>query len=207
MDWRDCQQVGVVVNPAFSVAVYCGSRLSRDAKFQSVAIDVGRWIGERQGQLVYGGGNAGLMGQVAQATQSHGGRVVGVIPEALVRKELANETCDELHVVKNMHERKALMAERADMFLAIPGGIGTFEEFFEVWTWKQLGYHRKPIGLLNCDGYYDGLLSFMQQTVAVDFVSDWQMDLITVGSTADALLQTLRDQCSATQAGINIQAI
>lgn len=195
------------MNPNFSIAVYCGSRLSTNENFGNWARKVGEWIGERKGQLVYGGGNAGLMGQVAQATQKQGGRVVGVIPEALVRKELANPACDELHIVKNMHDRKALMAERADIFLAIPGGIGTFEEFFEVWTWKQLGYHRKPIGLLNCDGYYDGLLSFMRQTVEVDFVSDWQMDLITVGASVDELLASLLNQSYGARSGIDTQAL
>ena len=103
---------------------------------------VGSWIGQHQGQLIYGGGNNGLMGVVAQATAQAGGRVVGVIPQALVDKEVARLECDELHVVQTMHERKQMMAERADAFLAIPGGIGTLEEFFEVWSWRQLGYHR-----------------------------------------------------------------
>ncbi|MEY2994874.1 MAG: hypothetical protein RL357_1809 [Pseudomonadota bacterium] len=191
----------------FSVAVYCGSRLSSAPHFVNLAQEVGQWIGQRGGRLVYGGGNAGLMGQVAHATQQSGGSVMGVIPEALVRKELANDACDELHVVRNMHERKAMMAEEADMFLAIPGGIGTFEEFFEVWTWRQLGYHDKPIGLLNSHGYYDGLLSFMQHTVEVDFVSDWQMDLITVGSDAQDLLARLSEQWSQSRGDMNTDAI
>ena len=121
---------------------------------------------------IYGGGSNGLMGTVAMATKAAGGRVVGIIPHALADKETANTYCDELHMVDNMHQRKFMMAERADAFLALPGGIGTFEELFEVWTWKQLGFHNKPIGLLNVDGYYDGLLSFMQNTVDHGFVSD-----------------------------------
>ena len=115
-----------------------------------------------------------------------------MIPEALVGKELANHACDELHVVRNMHERKALMAERADAFLAIPGGIGTFEELFEVWTWRQLGYHDKPIGILNANGYYDRLLAFLDDTVQAGFVSPWQMDLVQIGSDAATLLGDLR---------------
>ena len=163
----------------------------RTAGFAAVAADVGRWIGEHGGQLVYGGGNNGLMGVVADATLAAGGRVVGVIPHALVEKEWAKLDCTELHVVDNMHERKRMMAERADAFLALPGGIGTFEELFEVWTWRQLGYHDKPIGLLNVDGYYDPLLAFLDSSVRHGFMSDWQMDLLRVGTDATALLSGL----------------
>jgi uncharacterized protein (TIGR00730 family) len=177
--------------PAFSVCVYCGSRPGSHAAFLEVARATGRWIGEHGGQLVYGGGNNGLMGAVATATLEAGGRVVGVIPESLVEKEFANRDCTELHVVKTMHERKRMMAERADAFLALPGGIGTFEEFFEVWTWRQLGYHDKPIGLLNTAGYYDALLVFLQQTVSGGFVNPWQMELVRVGTEAAALLPQL----------------
>ena len=176
---------------SFSLCVYCGSRLGTTPGFTAVAADVGRWIGERGGQLVYGGGNAGLMGVVADATLAAGGRVVGVIPHALVEKELAKLDCTELHVVDNMHERKRMMAERADAFLALPGGIGTFEELFEVWTWRQLGYHDKPIGLLNVGGYYDPLLAFLESSVRHSFMSDWQMGLICVDQGAPALLSRL----------------
>ena len=146
-----------MAEPAFSVCVYCGSRPGDNPAYTQVAQAVGQWIGAHHGQLVYGGGRSGLMGTVAEATRLAGGRVVGVIPQALVDKELANRQCDELHIVQTMHERKAMMAERSDAFLALPGGIGTFEELFEVWTWRQLGYHDKPLGLLNVTGYYDGL--------------------------------------------------
>jgi uncharacterized protein (TIGR00730 family) len=117
--------------------------------------------------------------------------VVGVIPHALAAKETANESCDELHMVDNMHQRKFMMAERADAFLALPGGIGTFEELFEVWTWRQLAFHNKPIGLLNVDGYYDGLISFMQNTVNNGFVSDWQMDFVFISTKSEELLPRL----------------
>jgi uncharacterized protein (TIGR00730 family) len=179
--------------PLFSICVYCGSRAGRIEHFKTLAADVGRWIGERGGQLVYGGGNAGLMGVVADATLAAGGTVIGVIPQALVARELAKRDCTELHIVDNMHERKRMMAERADMFLALPGGIGTMEEFFEVWTWRQLGYHDKPVGLLNANGYYDALLQFLAATVRDDFMSDWQMDLVRVGTSAPELLQALVD--------------
>ena len=179
------------MKPAFSLCVYCGSRNGNDASFLETARQVGQWIGERGGQLVYGGGNNGLMGVLADATLAGGGSVVGVIPHALVEREWAKRDCTELYVVDNMHQRKSMMAERADAFLALPGGIGTFEEFFEAWTWRQLGYHDKPVGVLNAGGYYDGLLSFLQQSVGHGFMSEAQMQLLTVGSDAPALLETL----------------
>ncbi|HET7866632.1 MAG TPA: TIGR00730 family Rossman fold protein [Burkholderiaceae bacterium] len=177
--------------PFFSLCVYCGSRVGSAPGFTAAAAAVGRWIGERHGQLVYGGGNNGLMGIVADATLAAGGRVVGVIPSALVDKEFAKLDCTELHVVDNMHERKRMMAERADAFLALPGGIGTLEEFFEVWTWRQLGYHDKPVGLLNLDGYYQPLLEFLRSTVGHGLMSDWQMDLVRVGDDWERLLPEL----------------
>lgn len=152
---------------------------------------MGRWIGKSGGQLVYGGGRSGLMGVVAQAAREAGARVVGVIPQALVDKELANQDCDELHIVQTMHERKAMMAERSDCFLALPGGIGTFEELFEVWTWRQLGYHHKPIGLLNTASYYDGLLAFLKTSVDSGLMNDWQMGLLHSGTDINTLLPTL----------------
>jgi uncharacterized protein (TIGR00730 family) len=179
------------MTPNFSLCVYCGSRLGAKPEFQTLAAEVGAWIGRHGGQLVYGGGNNGLMGVVADATLAAGGRVVGVIPHALVEREFAKRDCTELHVVDNMHQRKHMMAERADAFLALPGGIGTFEELFEVWTWRQLGYHDKPVGILNAGGYYDTLLSFLSQSVASGFMSDWQMQLVKIASTAQELLPQL----------------
>ena len=131
------------------------------------------------------------MGIVAESTRAAGGRVVGIIPQALVEREWAHEGCDELHVVDTMHERKRMMMERADAFLALPGGIGTFEELFEAWTWRQLGYHDKPVGILNSHGFYTHLMSFMQQVVTDGFLGEWQMDLVQVGDQAPALLQSL----------------
>ena len=180
--------------PAFSICVYCGSRNGDDPRFANLAQQVGTWIGLHGGQLVYGGGRNGLMGIVAQATMAAGGQVIGIIPKALVDKEWAHHGCTELHVVETMHERKRMMAERADAFLALPGGIGTFEELFEVWTWRQLGYHDKPIGILNSEGYYDGLMAFIGQVVAHDFMGEWQTDLVTVGSNPLDLLKSLVEQ-------------
>ena len=182
------------MTPSFSICVYCGSRPGERPEFRAAAEAVGRWIGEQRGQLVYGGGRTGLMGIVAEATRAAGGRVVGVIPQALVDKELANHASDELHVVDTMHERKAMMGERADAFVALPGGIGTFEELFEIWTWRQLGYHDKPVGILNVAGYYDGLLAFLAHSVREDFMGQWQMGLVRAGDEPAALLAALREE-------------
>lgn len=190
-DWSVRRLESMNNSPLFSVCVYCGSRSGLSPAFANVAREVGHWIGSHRGQLVYGGGNNGLMGLVAQATADAGGRVVGIIPTALQSKEMTRTACTELHVVQTMHERKQMMAERADVFLALPGGIGTFEELFEVWTWRQLGYHNKPIGLLNTSGYYDGLLQFTGHSVTQGFLSDWQMDLLRIGSDPVTLLQEL----------------
>ena len=179
------------MTPPFSICVYCGSRAGVAAPFVQSARDVGRWIGERGGQLVYGGGNNGLMGTVADATLAAGGTVVGIIPNALVEKEFAKRDCTELHVVETMHERKQMMAERAGAFLALAGGIGTFEELFEVWTWRQLGYHDKPVGILDTAGYYQPLLAFLQSSVRAGFMNDWQMDLVRVGTEPGTLCEAL----------------
>lgn len=178
-------------SPSFSLCVYCGSKAGLDTRLVDAASHVGNWIGRHGGQLVYGGGNNGLMGVVADATLAAGGTVLGVIPENLVIKELAKQDCTELHVVQTMHQRKQMMAERADAFLALPGGIGTLEEFFEVWTWRQLGYHDKPIGILNVAGYYDSLLGFIEESVKQGLISEWQMGLIQQSADTDALLQQL----------------
>ena len=193
--------------PTFSLCVYCGSRPGNDARYLDAATAVGQWIGHHGGQLVYGGGRTGLMGQVAEATRQAGGRVVGIIPQALVDREVANPLCDELHVVANMHQRKAMMAERSHAFLALPGGIGTFEELFEVWTWRQLGYHDKPLGLLNVAGYYDGLLGFLQTSVASGFMGEWQMGLLHTGSDASELLQSLVEQAGTNAGQIPLRSV
>jgi uncharacterized protein (TIGR00730 family) len=179
------------MKPAFSVCVYCGSRPGLNPEFTTAAEQIGRWIGQHGGQLVYGGGHGGLMGLMADAALAAGARVVGIIPKALVEKEWAHKGCTELHIVNTMHQRKHMMAERADAFLALPGGIGTFEELFEVWTWRQLGYHDKPIGLLNIANYYNPLLEFLAKSVEQQFLSDWQMDLVRAGTNPSVLLQDL----------------
>jgi uncharacterized protein (TIGR00730 family) len=178
-------------SPAFSICIYCGSRPGSDPAYVAAARHAGRWIADHGGQLVYGGGHGGLMGIVADAALEGGARVVGVIPRSLVEREWAHQGCTELHVVETMHERKRMMAERADAFLALPGGIGTLEELFEVWTWRQLGYHDKPVGILNTNGYYHGLLNFMQHTVQQGFLNDSQCNLVRTGDAVGALLTEL----------------
>ncbi|MXN65756.1 TIGR00730 family Rossman fold protein [Stappia sp. GBMRC 2046] len=153
-----------------SICVFCGSSFGRSDEYKSAAEAMGREIAASGRRLVYGGAKVGLMGAVADAAVAQGGEVIGVLPKALQEKELAHEGLAELHVVGSMHERKALMADLSDAFVSLPGGTGTMEELFEVWTWGQLGYHEKPCGLLNIGGYYDNLLAFLRHTVTQEFV-------------------------------------
>ncbi len=180
----------------FTLCVYCGSRLGDDPAHAHAAWAVGREIAQRGWQLVYGGGNVGLMGIVADAALAGGAPVIGVIPRSLMEREVGHPGLSELHVVETMHQRKQGMAERADAFLALPGGIGTFEELFEVWTWRQLGYHDQPIGLLNVGGYYNALVAFMQQTVDAGFVSDGTRAMLEIGDEPSALLDRLAAQAA-----------
>jgi len=186
------------MKPAFSVCVYCGSKPGLEPQFAQVAQQVGRWIGQHGGQLVYGGGKAGLMGVVAQATLEAQGRVVGIIPKALMEREMAFTQCQELIVVETMHERKRLMAERSDVFVALAGGIGTLEELFEVWTWRQLSYHDKPIGILNTAGYFNHLLAFLKTSVTQELLSDWQMNLVQIDESPLTLLPDLVQKAGLT---------
>ncbi|HEY6135418.1 MAG TPA: TIGR00730 family Rossman fold protein [Rubrivivax sp.] len=181
----------------FTLCVYCGSRHGARPEYTAIARAVGREIGLRGWQLVYGGGNVGLMGEVADAAMAHGARVIGVIPRSLMEREVGHRALSELHVVDTMHQRKQLMAERASAFVALPGGIGTLEELFEVWTWRQLGYHDQPIGLLNVAGYYDPLLDFMNRTVAEGFLSEAQRGAVLAGTDAVSLLDRLHIEAAA----------
>jgi uncharacterized protein (TIGR00730 family) len=181
---------------ALSVAVYCGSRFGDRPAFADAARALGRLLAERGACVVYGGGRVGLMGTVADAALAAGGRVVGVIPQALMDREVGHAGLTELHVVQTMHERKQLMAERADAFVALPGGIGTLEEIYEVWSWQQLGYHDKPVALLNVDGYYDPLLEFMRVSHERGFVSAPQFHALLVDDDAARLLTRI-DEAAA----------
>jgi hypothetical protein len=174
-----------------SVCVYCGSRSGSRPAYRALARALGQAIGARGWQLVYGGGRAGLMGEVADATLAAGGRVVGVIPDSLMQAEVGHAGLTELHVVRTMHARKQMMAERSDAFIAMPGGIGTFEELFEVWTWRHLGYHDRPLGLLDAAGYWQPLLRFLQHAVAEGFMGEDQMTMLHVAQQPDALLDAL----------------
>jgi uncharacterized protein (TIGR00730 family) len=174
-----------------TLCVYCGSSPGTDPAFAEAARAVGTLIGREGWQLVYGGGRAGLMGIVADAALAAGAPVVGVIPESLMARELGHPGLTELHVVETMHQRKTMMAERADAFVALPGGIGTFEELFEVWTWRQLGYHDKPVGLLNVAGYYDALLAFLDQATDKGFMRAAQHELLQVHTDPRTLLSRL----------------
>ena len=176
---------------ALSVAVYCGSRFGDLPAYAEVARDLGRLIAQSGGSVVYGGGRVGLMGAVADAALAAGGPVIGVIPQALMDREVGHVGLTELHVVQTMHERKQLMAERADAFIALPGGIGTLEEIYEVWSWQQLGYHDKPVALLNVEGYYDALLDFMRVSFERGFVSAPQYHALLVDDNPARLLARL----------------
>jgi uncharacterized protein (TIGR00730 family) len=173
------------------VCVFCGSSSGVRPGYRAAAEELGRTLAARGIGLVYGGARVGLMGAVADAVVNAGGQVIGVIPEALVAKEVAHTGLTELRVVRSMHERKAVMADLSDGFIAIPGGWGTLEEFFEVLTWGQLGLHQKPCGLLNVEEYFDGLLSFADRMIEEGFVRRENAAMISVSSDPAALLDLL----------------
>lgn len=170
------------------ICVYCGSNLGRGVAFANATRSLAVTLVERGIGVVYGGAGVGLMGVLADETLRLGGEIIGVIPESLVEKEMANERLTELHVVGSMHERKALMAELSDGFIALPGGIDTLEEFFEVLTWSQLGLHAKPCGLLNVDGYFSSLLAFLDTSVASGFLRAENRAMVLVDAEPPRLL-------------------
>jgi len=171
-----------------NICVYCGSNPGRQEAYSSAARALAKSLVDRNLGLVYGGASVGIMGLIADTVLQLGGRAVGVIPEALVRKEVAHKSLTELHVTQSMHERKTLMAELSDGFIAMPGGIGTLEEIFEIWTWAQLGIHAKPCGLLNAAGYFDALTTFLDHAVAEQFVKPPHRAILIVEQTPDVLL-------------------
>lgn len=170
------------------ICVYCGSRPGNDPAFSAAAESVGRLLAERGLGLVYGGGDVGLMGAVADSALDAGGAVIGVIPEALSEREVAHGGLTELHVVDSMHTRKRRMADLADGFVALPGGFGTLEELIEMLTWAQLGFHTDPCGLLNVAGYYDELVAFVETQVDAGFVEPAHRRLLTVTDDPTELL-------------------
>ena len=174
-----------------SICIFCGSSTGRNSAYKGAAIELGRLLAERELTLVYGGGNIGLMGEIAQSVINNGGKAIGVIPQFLVEKELVYHKLTEVRVVDSMHERKAIMAELADAFIAMPGGFGTLEETVEVLTWAQLGLHRKPIGLLNIDGYYDYLNDFFNHMVTEGFLMREYKDMLLIKDDPAAMLESL----------------
>ncbi|WP_018150910.1 LOG family protein [Leeia oryzae] len=175
------------------LAVFCGSHAGHDAVFTDAAIALGKALADQDIELVYGGGKVGLMGEIANAVMQHGGVVTGVIPEALKQKELAHTGITRLHVVDDMHQRKNMMASLSDGFIAMPGAAGTLEEFFEVWTWAQLGYHQKPCAILNVNGFFDPLIEMMQKVVAHGFMRDAHLDMIIISQDPAEILRQMKE--------------
>lgn len=171
-----------------SICIYCGSSPGRLEAYGSAAFSLAESLVRRNIRLVYGGAGIGIMGMLADQVLKLGGQAIGVIPKALAHKEVAHKNLTELHVTQSMHERKMLMAELADGFIALPGGIGTLEELFEIWTWAQLGFHHKPCGLLNVEGYYDSLIGFLDHVLAEQFVNKHHHAMLMVETNPDALL-------------------
>lgn len=172
-----------------SLCIYCGSSHGRLDAYALAAFSLAESLVSRNIRLVYGGASIGIMGRVADHVLKLGGEAVGVIPKALAHKEVAHQHLTELHVTQSMHERKMLMAELSDGFIALPGGIGTLEELFEIWTWAQLGFHHKPCGLLNVEGYYDALIKFLDHVRAEQFVKHHHHAMLMVETNPDALLE------------------
>ena len=175
------------------LAVYCGSASPADPVYIESAKMVGRSLAERGIALVYGGGRLGLMGAVADACIEAGGEVIGVIPEALSSKEVKNDFCTELHVVAGMHERKKMFTDLSDGFITIPGGVGTMDELWEAISWAQLGYHEKPVGLLNVAGFYDHLIAFNRHMAEIGFVREAHKNIMIVDDTLDGLLAKMAE--------------
>lgn len=178
------------------LAIFLGSRDGSDPAYAELAYGVGRSLAERDIELVYGGGSGGLMGRVSQGVLDHGGRVFGVIPRFMVEREWArlHQERVEMHVVDTMHERKAMMSVEAEAFLVLPGGLGTLEELFEVWTWRTLGLHEKPIGLLSPDGFWDPLVAMLHRLADDDFMDTQTVRDLVVGASLDDVLEGLAAQ-------------
>ncbi|MGO4388401.1 TIGR00730 family Rossman fold protein [Microvirga sp. 2YAF29] len=174
------------------LCVFCGSSAGQDPVYLETARLLGETLARNGIELVYGGASVGLMGAVADAVLANGGRVIGVMPQALADKEIAHASLSDLRVVGSMHERKAMMAELSDGFIALPGGLGTFEELFEVWTWAQLGYHKKPCALLNVAGFYDKLADFLDDVVERGFVKPIHRAMLIVQDEPAALIDAIR---------------
>ena len=176
------------MSPLRRVCVFCGSSTGRNPSYRHLADRLGRTLAQRGLGVVYGGGRVGLMGALADGALAAGGEVIGVIPQALMDREIGHRGLTELRIVGSMHERKAVMAELADGFIALPGGIGTLEELFEVWTWAQLGLHGKPCGLLDSDGFFGPLVEFLDHLVLTGFVQPQYRAMLHAAESPDDLL-------------------
>jgi uncharacterized protein (TIGR00730 family) len=190
------------VNNVRRLAVYCGSAPGSRPVFAEAACATARAMVRRDVELVYGGGRLGLMGLIADSVLDLGGRVYGVIPAALIELEVAHEGVTELYRVETMHERKAKMTELADAFLALPGGIGTLDELFEAWSWNALGYHAKPFCLLNVEGFWDGMIDFMDHATRSGFLSQQRRIQLLVASTPEEALEYLDEAAAAATQGM-----
>jgi uncharacterized protein (TIGR00730 family) len=179
------------------ICIFCGSSSGKRSVYEQAAQHVGRLLAVRSVELVYGGGNVGLMGTLANACLESGGRVIGVIPQSLVDKEVAHTGLTELRVVRSMHERKFLMAELSDAFMALPGGYGTWEELFEMLTWSQLGIHRKAFAILNVNGYYDALLKMADNAVDEGFLRSANRDLLLADTDPERLMDRMTSRFAA----------
>ncbi len=175
-----------------SLCVFCGANFGTRPEYRQAAQAVGRMLAAQKIRLVYGAGNVGLMGVLADSCLAAGGEVIGVIPDSLVRHEVAHLGLTDLRIVHTMHERKAMMADLSDAFIALPGGIGTFEELFEVWTWAQLGLHQKPVGLLNVAAYFDPLIAMVHHGMQEGFLKQKHLDTLIVDQDPEQLLESLR---------------
>ncbi len=175
-----------------NICVYCGSSSGRNPVYQDAAVQLAHLLIQYNITLVYGGASIGIMGKVADEVLRLNGRVVGVIPEALAQKEILHPNLTETYITKSMHERKMQMADLADGFIALPGGIGTLEELFEIWTWAQLGFHQKPCGLLNVAGYYDALIQFLNQAHQEAFIRQQHLNLLQVENNPEDLINRFR---------------
>lgn len=175
-----------------TVCVYCGSSFGNNPVYSAVARELGQALAEQQIELIYGGGRVGLMGVVADAVLAAGGRVQGVIPQALADREVAHHGLTQLHIVQSMHDRKSMMADLSEGFIALPGGIGTLEELFEIWTWAQLGIHTRPIGILNIAGYFDRLLEFLTHAVREAFLKPAHRQTAVVSADVADLLEQMQ---------------
>jgi uncharacterized protein (TIGR00730 family) len=181
-----------MIAPLHRICVFAGSSVGRQRSYAAAAELLGLTLAQQRIGLVYGGSGIGLMGRMADAALAAGGEVIGVIPEALHQREVGHANLTELHVVSSMHQRKAMMASYADAFVVLPGGLGTLEETFEIWTWGQLGFHRKPIGLLDVDGYWQPMIAMLDRMVSEGFVHEQHRQIVCNDTNVPGLLEQLQ---------------